>query len=212
MKQFLTDLLVETQGEGFANITDQINSWINQNKINQGILVINCKHTSCSLLINENADPRVLQDLSYYMKALVPQIGFKSIVNNEKVQRYLHSEEGPDDMPAHIRTALTSSNLTISIKNSKLDLGTWQAVYLWEHRSSGKCRTIGLHLIGETNEDQNPEQIDTFNNVLARNNASKLNRMILDNQTNKNHLKKDYSDTELDLIVDRIHDLSSQND
>ncbi len=148
MKQFISKLAINTKGEGFTDITDEINEWIKLKNITEGILVINCKHTSCSLIINENADPRVLKDLSAYMKAIVPEIGFKSILQDEQVQEYLHSEEGLDDMPAHIRTTLTSSNLSISIQKSRLDLGIWQAIYLWEHRCSNNLREINLHAIG----------------------------------------------------------------
>ncbi len=149
MKQFISQLSIETKGEGFINITEAISNWIKANTIREGILVITSKHTSCSLIINENADPKVLKDLAAYMKAIVPENGFKSILKDEEMQEYLHSEEGIDDMPAHIRTTLTSSSLSISIQNSRLDLGIWQAIYLWEHRYSNNIRKINLHAIGE---------------------------------------------------------------
>ena len=149
MEQVISDLSIRTKGEGFTNITNALNKWIKDNRLKKGILVLTSKHTSCSLIINENADPRVLKDLSAYMKAIVPELGFKSISGDNKQQRYLHSEEGVDDMPAHIRTTLTCTSLTMSIKNSRLDLGTWQAIYLWEHRYTKKDRIIGLHSIAE---------------------------------------------------------------
>ena len=149
MEQLTAELSIRTKGEGFTDITETLNKWIKENKIKQGILVLTSKHTSCSLIINENADPRVLKDLSAYMKAIVPELSFKSISGESKAQRYLHAEEGVDDMPAHIRTTLTCTSLTMSIKDTCLDLGTWQAIYLWEHRYTKKNRVIGLHSIAE---------------------------------------------------------------
>jgi secondary thiamine-phosphate synthase enzyme len=95
----------------------------------------------CSLIVNENADPRVLHDLTTYLRALVPQEGLS--------QPYAHDDEGPDDMPAHIRTALTTTSLGLSFDQGRLVLGTWQAVYLWEHRARGQRRQLSLHLLGE---------------------------------------------------------------
>ena len=148
MKQIISELTIKTSGEGFVDITNIINEWISENDINQGILIISTKHTSCSLTINENADPRVLRDLSNYMKAIVPEEGFTSINGKGPKQTYLHFEEGKDDMPAHIRTMLTSCNLSLSIQNGELTLGTWQAIYLWEHRYSKNNRKLQLHAIG----------------------------------------------------------------
>ena len=149
VEQIISQISIKTQGEGFINITDTINNWIKTNLIYTGILVITTKHTSCSLIINENADPRVLKDLSAYIKAIVPERGFKSILKDEDTKEYLHCEEGLDDMPAHIRTTLTSTSLSMSIQNSSLDLGIWQAIYLWEHRYSNNLRRINLHAIGK---------------------------------------------------------------
>ena len=153
MKQVISELSFQTSGEGFIDITASINDWILENKVIQGILVISTKHTSCSLIINENADPNVLADLSSYMKALVPEEGYRPISGRDHSYRYLHSEEGADDMPAHIRTALTCSCLSLSITERKLLLGTWQAIYLWEHRQSYFSRKISLHAIGEISEN-----------------------------------------------------------
>ncbi len=149
MKQILSELKIETHGEGFIDITSTINKWIATNKISQGILVLSTKHTSCSLTINENADPKVLKDLSSYMKALVPEEGIRQINGKGAHISYLHSDEGVDDMPAHIKTSLTCTSLSFSIDKSKLVLGTWQAVYLWEHRYLNHLRTLCLHAIGE---------------------------------------------------------------
>ena len=149
MEQILSELLIETNGEGFTDLTPAINEWIISNKITLGILVLTTNHTSCSLTINENADPKVLKDLSSYIKAIVPEDGFKPISGNGNHTNYLHSEEGIDDMPAHIKTALTCSSLSLSINNNKLLLGTWQAVYLWEHRIARQKRTLNLHALAD---------------------------------------------------------------
>tara|TARA_Y100001968_G_C19366929_1_gene723041 strand:- start:613 stop:1071 length:459 start_codon:yes stop_codon:yes gene_type:complete len=147
--QAFSELTFKTLGEGFVNITSSINDWIASKKIVKGILIISTNHTSCSLIINENADPNVLKDLSNYMKSIVPEISFTSLDGKSKLQKYLHSEEGVDDMPAHIRTMLTCTSLSLSINNSKLVLGTWQAIYLWEHRYSQNSRRLNLHALGE---------------------------------------------------------------
>tara|TARA_Y100001968_G_scaffold292474_1_gene297721 strand:+ start:33816 stop:34277 length:462 start_codon:yes stop_codon:yes gene_type:complete len=149
MKQILTEITFNTSGEGFLNITPNINKWIIENNIKKGILIISTNHTSCSLTINENADPNVLKDLLAYMKAIVPEQSYKSINSEGGKQVYAHSEEGVDDMPAHIKTSLTCSNLSLSINNWKLVIGTWQAVYLWEHRYLPNSRKINFHAIGE---------------------------------------------------------------
>ena len=112
-------------------------------------MVLSSQHTSCSLTINENADPRVLEDLSSYMRAIVPEKGIKPINKDERYVSYRHNDEGVDDMPAHIRTMLTNTSLSLSINKSKLVLGTWQAIYLWEHRHSSHSRNVYLHAIGE---------------------------------------------------------------
>ncbi|AAP99536.1 MULTISPECIES: secondary thiamine-phosphate synthase enzyme YjbQ [Prochlorococcus] len=186
MEQFLSELSLKTHGEGFTDITNDINSWIKKKKIRKGILIITSKHTSCSLIINENADPRVLEDLSAYMKAIVPEIGFKSILDNGKIEKYLHSEEGVDDMPAHIRTTLTSSSLTLSINESKLDLGVWQAVYLWEHRYSDNIRNINLHSICETLKPKPPDSHVTLNTTSINTHSSKINKIALNNYSSIN--------------------------
>jgi len=149
MKQVLSNLDFKTNGQGFTNITKEINLWIRDKKLKQGILLVFLKHTSCSLIINENADINVLKDLSNYMKAIVPEESFYPIDRSENRIQYLHSEEGLDDMPAHIKTMLTSNNLSFSVIDGKLQIGIWQAIYIWEHRTSNKSRSLQLHAIGD---------------------------------------------------------------
>ena len=149
MEQILSTLDFETRGQGFTDITKDINFWIQSKKLQKGILLIFLKHTSCSLVINENADINVLKDLSAYMKAIVPEEGFYSIDRGKKRIKYCHSEEGLDDMPAHIRTMLTTNNLSFSVIDNKLEIGLWQAIYIWEHRTSNKSRSLQLHAIGD---------------------------------------------------------------
>ena len=149
MEQILSTLDFKTKGQGFTEITKDINHWIQDKKLKKGILLIFLKHTSCSLIINENADINVLTDLSAYMKAIVPEKGLYSIDRSNKRIEYLHSEEGLDDMPAHIRTMLTSNNLSFSVVDSELEIGLWQGIYLWEHRVSNKSRSLQLHAIGD---------------------------------------------------------------
>ena len=149
MEQILSTLNFETKGQGFTDITSDINLWIKNKKLQKGILLIFLKHTSCSLIINENADINVLKDLSNYLQALVPEEGFYPINKSSKRINYLHSEEGLDDMPAHIRTMLTSNSLSFSVVDGKLEIGLWQGIYIWEHRTSNKSRSLQLHAIGD---------------------------------------------------------------
>tara|TARA_B100001029_G_C14790937_1_gene301763 strand:- start:17 stop:478 length:462 start_codon:yes stop_codon:yes gene_type:complete len=149
MKQIISNLDFETKGKGFTNITQDINHWIKNKKFRKGILLLFLKHTSCSLIINENADINVLKDLSNYMEAIVPEEKFFPIDRSSKKVEYLHFEEGLDDMPAHIRTTLTSTNLSFSVIDEKLEIGIWQAIYIWEHRRSNKSRSLQLHAIGD---------------------------------------------------------------
>ena len=149
MKEFLSQVSIRTNCKGFTNITNKINNWIKKNRVSSGILIISLNHTSCSLIINENADPMVLEDLSNYFDSLVPEKGFTSLSGDGRRKSYLHNDEGPDDMPAHIRTALTNTSLSLSIQESEVLLGIWQAIYIWEHRTLGSERTMNLHVIGE---------------------------------------------------------------
>ncbi len=151
MEQIRSQLNIKTPGEGFTDITLEVNKWLKKAKIISGILLIFSKHTSCSLIINENADPNVLRDLHNYMNGIVPKNKYRSIDINNNIVEYHHQDEGEDDMPAHIRTMLTSTSLNVSVENSELVLGTWQAIYLWEHRKFSKSRQLHLHLIGDFN-------------------------------------------------------------
>ena len=142
------ELQVLTRGEGFQRIDPELNQWIAATGIQAGVLHLTCLHTSASLTINENADPRVLADLAAWMRRVAPQIGLNSLGDQEGYHRYRHDDEGDDDMPAHIRTALTSQTLSLSVVGGRLQLGIWQAVYLCEWRARGSCRRIALHLLG----------------------------------------------------------------
>ena len=138
MKQIFYDIIVKTKGSGLYNFTDQTQDFVKKNKLITGILNINILHTSASLTIQENADPDVLYDLNNFFKKLVPM--------DNKL--YKHTTEGKDDMPAHIKSALTNSHLTLSVKNSRIILGTWQGLYLFEHRLENQTRIISHHFIG----------------------------------------------------------------
>ena len=129
---------IRTNGINLYEITNNILDWIYKINLSNGLLNISIQHTSASLLLQENADPTVLEDLKNYFLKLVPFDG-----------KYMHSNEGYDDMPAHIKTTLTNTNLTISVIDKKLNLGTWQGIYLFEHRTSTKDRHITLHYIGD---------------------------------------------------------------
>ena len=139
MKQVFEEIKVKTNGQGFYNFTQRTLEWINNQKIKNGILNINIMHTSASLVIQENADPDVLHDLKNFFHKLVPM--------DEKL--YKHTTEGKDDMPAHIKSALTNNQLTLSLKNKNLILGTWQGLYLFEHRIEKQTRVLSHHLIGD---------------------------------------------------------------
>jgi len=132
-------MTLKTKGAGLYAFTEQTQEFINKNKVVNGILNINILHTSASLTIQENADPDVLYDLNNFFKKLVPM--------DNKL--YKHTTEGKDDMPAHIKSALTNSHLTLSVKNSRIILGTWQGLYLFEHRIKNHKRLIIHHFIGE---------------------------------------------------------------
>ena len=138
MKQIFQEILLKTKGAGLYVFTEQTQEFINKNKVVNGILNINILHTSASLTIQENADPDVLYDLNNFFKKLVPM--------DNKL--YKHTTEGKDDMPAHIKSALTNSHLTLSVKNSRIILGTWQGLYLFEHRLENQTRIISHHFIG----------------------------------------------------------------
>ena len=149
MEQFFSTIQITTSGKGFTDITEQINKFIFNNNLYSGVLIINIMHTSCSLIVNENADSKVLHDLEKYFESIVPYNSYCDLTINRKENYYAHSQEGEDDMPAHIKTALTNTSLSFSVKNEKLAIGTWQAIYLWEHRYDKKERFLEIHAIGE---------------------------------------------------------------
>jgi secondary thiamine-phosphate synthase enzyme len=133
-----TILNIPTSGKNLHNITEQVQALVKNSKVEIGLCTLFLRHSSASLIIQENADSDVLLDLESFFARLVPE-------NN---QLYRHTSEGSDDMPAHIRTALTSTSETIPIAQSKLLLGTWQGIYVWEHRSLGRIREVVVHICG----------------------------------------------------------------
>ena len=139
MEQVFEEIKVKTNGQGFYNFTKSTLEWLNKQKIKNGILNINIMHTSASLIIQENADPDVLYDLKNFFHKLVPM--------DEKL--YKHTTEGKDDMPAHIKSSLTNNQISLSVENGELLLGTWQGIYLFEHRLNPQTRTIIHHFLGE---------------------------------------------------------------
>ena len=139
MQQVFYEIMVKTKGQGLYNFTDQTLNWLKQQQIKNGILNINVLHTSASLVIQENADPDVLYDLKKFFDKLAPM--------DNKL--YKHTTEGKDDMPAHIKSVLTNNQLTLSLKNRQLMLGTWQGLYLFEHRLEQHTRILSHHLIGD---------------------------------------------------------------
>ena len=148
LRQSFHSLQLQTSGEGFTNLTTALNREIGASGLRSGLATLGCLHTSCSLTVNENADPRVLVDLTAYLRALVPEEGTRPLSGQGPLRPYVHDDEGRDDMPAHIRTALTCTSLSLSFHDSRLVLGTWQAVYLWEHRARPHRRSLCLHLLG----------------------------------------------------------------
>ena len=139
MRQKFFELRVKTNGQKLYNFTDQTINWIKENSFNDGILNLSIQHTSASLVVQENADPDVQTDLINYFDKLVPM--------DEK--SYIHKSEGKDDMPAHIKSALTNNQISLSIKNKELLLGTWQGIYLFEHRIESQVRKIIHHFLGD---------------------------------------------------------------
>ena len=139
MKQKFYNLEINTNGQKLYEITDQTINWIKTNYFKEGIINLSIQHTSASLIIQENADPDVQKDLINYFDKLVPM--------DNKL--YIHTVEGKDDMPAHIKSALTNNQISLSIKDSQILLGTWQGIYLFEHRLQPTKRTIVHHFIGE---------------------------------------------------------------
>ena len=139
MKQEFYNLQIDTNGQKLYEFTNQTIEWINKNNLKNGILNLSIQHTSASLIVQENADPNVQTDLINYFDKLAPM--------DEKL--YIHNTEGKDDMPAHIKSALTNNQISLSIKDNDLLLGTWQGLYLFEHRLETQNRTIIHHFIGD---------------------------------------------------------------
>ena len=139
MKQEFLNYQIDTNGQKLYEFTDELVNWIKKNEFNNGILNLSIQHTSASLIVQENADPDVQADLINYFNKLVP-------MDNSL---YIHTTEGRDDMPAHIKSSLTNNQITLSIKNGELLLGTWQGLYLFEHRLNSHNRKIIFHYIGD---------------------------------------------------------------
>ncbi len=139
MRQEFFNLELDTNGQSLYEFTNQTNQWVNDNEFNNGIINISIQHTSASLIIQENADPDVQTDLVNFFNKLVP-------MDNSL---YIHTTEGKDDMPAHIKSALTNNQISLSVKNNELLLGTWQGLYLFEHRIEKQNRLIVLHYLGD---------------------------------------------------------------
>ncbi|MBI3882265.1 MAG: YjbQ family protein [Verrucomicrobia bacterium] len=139
LRQHLTEITLATRGRGFTDFTAQVAEIITRGGFQTGIVTLLLRHTSASLLIQENADPEVRRDLERFFARLAP----------DGDALFRHTSEGDDDMPAHIRTALTTVNLTIPFARGELALGTWQGIYLWEHRLEPHRRVVAVHLLGE---------------------------------------------------------------
>ncbi|HCL92951.1 MAG TPA: secondary thiamine-phosphate synthase enzyme YjbQ [Verrucomicrobiota bacterium] len=139
MRQVLHEIKIPTRGRGLYEFTDTVTAWVAQHGFQSGLVTLLLRHTSASLLIQENADPDVRGDLERFFARLVP--------DGDPI--YTHTLEGDDDMPAHVRAALTAVNLSIPVSRGRLALGTWQGLYLWEHRRAPHARTIAAHFIGD---------------------------------------------------------------
>jgi secondary thiamine-phosphate synthase enzyme len=139
IRQHLDTLSVRAPRQGLHEISDDVESWLETSGISTGLLTLFCRHSSASLLIQENAAPAAKRDLEEYFARIAP----------ESASAYTHNDEGLDDMPAHLRTALTQTSLSIPVQHGRMTLGTWQGLYLFEHRRQPQQRTLTLHLIGE---------------------------------------------------------------
>ena len=137
MKQFIEKIIFKTRGSEILNITKTVEDTVKKTDIENGLLNLSILHTSCSLMIQENADSTVMSDVKNFLKKIAPE------------GNYLHDTEGKDDMPAHLKSLITQSNLTISIKNKKIILGSWQGIFLLEHRYHPKNRELFFHILGE---------------------------------------------------------------
>jgi secondary thiamine-phosphate synthase enzyme len=139
MIQAFHELTIATRGRGFYELTREVEKWLGDHQFKDGLLTLHLRHTSASLLIQENADPDVRRDLEAFFQQLAP----------DGDPLFLHTTEGDDDMPAHVRTALTAVNLSIPVRGGRPVLGTWQRIYLWEHRTRPHSRRVTLHFVGE---------------------------------------------------------------
>ena len=139
LRQIVTELVVSTRGRGFYDFTDEAKTRVTEAKLRTGLCTLHLQHTSASLLIQENADPEVQRDFERFFSRLIP----------DGDPLFEHTSEGNDDMPAHVRTALTTVNVSVPITAGRLALGTWQGIYLWEHRLAPHRRRIAVHLLGE---------------------------------------------------------------
>ena len=139
LRQALHEIRIPTPGRGLYDFTAQVADWVSQNSLRDGLVTLHLRHTSASLLIQENADPDVRRDLESFFARLVP----------DGDPLFSHTIEGDDDMPAHVRTALTAVSLSIPVSQGQLALGTWQGIYLWEHRRSPHSRSVTAHFVGE---------------------------------------------------------------
>ena len=142
MRQAVDTMTVRTRGRGFYEITREVQARVRQTAVETGLCTLHLQHTSASLLIQENADPDVRRDFERFFARLVP----------DGDPLFVHTMEGDDDMPAHVRTALTAVNLSIPIADGRLCLGTWQGIYVWEHRTAPHTRTVVVHVLGEGRE------------------------------------------------------------
>ncbi|HZM16090.1 MAG TPA: secondary thiamine-phosphate synthase enzyme YjbQ [Candidatus Krumholzibacteria bacterium] len=139
MRQALTQFQIETRGSGPVDITAEVRSWVGGTGIRTGLLTLQVRHTSASLVIQENADPEAMRDLERFLRRLVP----------EGDPLFRHTAEGPDDMPAHVRAALTQTTLSLPVMDGAPTLGTWQGIYLYEHRRRPHRREVVAHVLGE---------------------------------------------------------------
>jgi len=139
LRQAQHEFVIKTRGRGLVEFTDEVERWVAAGKFQTGLVTLHLKHTSASLLIQENADPDVRRDLDAFFARLAP----------DGDRLYIHTAEGDDDMPAHVRAAITPVNLGIPITGGKLALGTWQGIYVWEHRTIPHTRRVAAHFVGE---------------------------------------------------------------
>jgi secondary thiamine-phosphate synthase enzyme len=139
LRQAVQTLTISTRTRGFYEITREVSALVRDSKIQSGLVTLHVQHTSASLLIQENADPEVRRDLERFFARLAP----------DGDRLFQHTSEGDDDMPAHVRTALTTVNLSIPVAGGRMALGTWQGIYLWEHRTAPHTRHVAVHLLGE---------------------------------------------------------------